>query len=501
MAAQIFAVGDAILEDVEKGLQEGRAAYRKIGLDAKLAAFMTIAADRMAATLGTTFDKIRPHITDYVGFGPSIYEHHHTMDVAKRASFLGLSNVELHSVDLGGASTPAALEIARKLCADEERLVLIAGSEVPRGGDGGVKYFREVSDSLLDSETELHTQANLISLYALLADRLMFDEGITTEDIEKITEHYRARAVANERATALKKHLKPGELKRYLAGPYATAMVAVATDHGFAMLVANDALLKRLEKTLGFSVQEKSLYINGVGTNVADKYLTRRADFASPAKLAGERAFGRSGIKAIDIDYAWIYDCFTLMLVRQAADYFSMAPAAAAATLHSGHLMVNGKKVFVNQQGGILNTQAAISLSASTGLIDIFDFAEKNPAAKHFLFGGNGGIDCVNSVAILSRTALPPQTAILPGNNGGTASSPLAESEPLTLYAAVTVKFNPGADVPFALGAFRRANGGLCLARILNPDLTAHLDVSDLIRDQTRATIRLIDGKPCAVLG
>jgi hypothetical protein len=54
--------------------------------------------------------------------------------------------------------------------------------------------------------------------------------------------------------------------------------------------------------------------------------------------------------------------------------------------LRKGYIELNGKKVHVNQSGGILNTQAAISLSAATGLIDILEHAQKNPQARTFLF-------------------------------------------------------------------------------------------------------------------
>jgi acetyl-CoA acyltransferase len=501
MPAQIFAVADAIGKDVERHLDGLGLSYKKISLDEKLALFLRIAVERMAATIGVSFDKIKPYITDYIGFGASIYERHHTMDVAKKASFLGLMGVELHSVDLGGASAPAALEIARRLCSNEERLVLIAGSEVPRGGDAGVKYYREVSDALLDKTTELHTQANLISLYALLADRLMHDEGITVADVEAITEYFRDCALSNDRAAMHGKAFKTGELKRYLAGVYATAMVAVATDHGVAMLVANDALLQRLQKEWGFNAAQQALYINGIGTNYADKYLTHRANFNSPAALAAKRAFARAGITADEIDYAWIYDCFTLMLVRQAADYFAVTPKSAAESLQSGFIIVNARKIPVNRQGGILNTQAAISLSATTGLVDIFAYAARTPDAQHFLFGGNGGIDCVNSVAILSRNALLHRDEILSSERQNVPPGKIiAENETGILYAAAVVKFNPGGTVPFALGAFRRSDGTLCLAHIVDADLTAHLDISDLKRDETRVIFRLVAGKPVAVL-
>lgn len=501
MPAQIVAASEAIQEDVEIALSASGRAYRKVPLDEKLSLYLNLAAERMAGCLGTSFDTLRPHITDYIGFSASIYERHHTMDVAKKASFLGLSGIELHSVDLGGASTPAALEIARKLASDEKRLVLIAGSEVPRSGEVGTAYYRDVSDALLDEQTELHTQANLISLYALLADRLMFENGVLVDDVEAITSYYRSRAVDNPRAAVFGKKFRDGELKRYLAGVYATPMVAVATDHGAAVLVANAAHFATLEKTLKLNSSQPRLYINAVGQNHAPKNLTHREDFSSPAAVAAARAFSQLTLRPGQIDYAWIYDCFTLMLVRQAADYFNIPVKNAAKSLAKGHITVGKKKIKVNQRGGILNTQAAISLSAATGLLDILEYATKNPAASQFLYGGNGGIDCTNSVALLSRKPMRRRkTKIQSARRFHGKPKPLVMGEKLLLYAAAAVRFNPGSDVPFALGAFRRNDGTLCLARIYNADLTPHLDVSDLIRDRAIARIELLDSKPVAVL-
>lgn len=501
MGAQVVAAGDAIQKDVEAVLAQSGRAYKKTGLDEKLSLYLNLAAEQMARNLGTSFATLRPYITDYIGFSASIYERHHTMDVAKKASFLGLSGTELHSVDLGGASTPAALEIARRLAADEKRIILIAGSEVPRSGDVGTAYYRDVSDALLDETTELHTQANLISLYALLADRLMFENRLSVDDVEAITRYYRSCAVNDERAAVFGKHFKEGELKRYLAGVYATPMVAVATDHGAAILVANASYFAKIEKKLKLRVLPNKLFINAGGQNHAPKNLTHRADFSSPASLAAARAFSQVNLEPNQVDYAWIYDCFTLMLVRQAADYFGIPVKDAARTLAAGYLMIDKKKIPVNQRGGILNTQAAISLSAATGLIDILDYAAKHPRASHFLYGGNGGIDCTNSVALLSREPLRRKRQI-PGNSGQfrPEPNPLKPGENLTLYAAAAVRFNPGSDVPFALGTFRRHDGSLCLARILNPDLTPHLDVSDLTRDKATAKIQILDAKPVAVL-
>ncbi len=501
MAAVLFAGGDAIQKDVEEAGAASGEMYRKLTLDEKLEQYLQIAVARCAANAGCSFADLRPLVTDFIGFGASIYEPHHLMDVVKKAGILGLSGIELHSVDLGGASMPAALELARKLCTAEERLVLIAGAEAPRGGSASIAYYREVSDTLLEPTLEKHSEANLIALYALLADRLMTETGICAEDAENITAYYRNQALANERAATYAKPLKPGELRRHLAGIYSTPMVAVATDHGVAFLIAHEKVLQRLKSSGRVGATTTTLYINSVGTSNAHKYVSMRPDFTSPGKLAAKRAFAQIALNPGQIDYAWIYDCFTLMLVRQAADYFDLDPQKAAQTLATGHLLVGDKRIAVNELGGILNTQAAIALSAATGLIDILTHAQKNPGAQHFLFGGNGGIDSTNAVAILSRTALKRKGVVIAsGNEAPVRPKPLAEGEQLNLYAAVAVRFNPGSDAPFALGAFRREDGSLCLARILHADGQPCTDVAALSRDREKLRLKIKNQKPFAVL-
>lgn len=490
MIAWLVGGADAIQAEIESQLQHTQS-YRKLDLDEKLTLYLQTAVNNLAAKHTVSFESIKPLITDFISVGASIYERHHTMDVSKKASMLGLSGIELHSVDLGGASIPAALGIAQQLCAQGKRLVLIAGAEVPRGGPTGIAYYREVSDALLHKHTELHTHANLISLYALMADRMIFEEGVAVEDVEAITCHYRAAALNDARAAVFGKPIRQEELRRYLAGCYATPMVAVATDHGAAFLIASDNMLDSLCH-VGFKLNSP-LSIRGVGTNCTAKYLTQRLDFRSPAGLAAERAFARAGLSPGDIDYAWIYDCFTLMLVRQAADYFGVSAQAAAKTLRSGYVQLGTKKIPVNKRGGILNTQAAIALSAASGLLDILDYASQNHDALNFIFGGNGGIDTINSVALLSRKAGTPEPATICRPEAPAKCRPAIEGEELLLYAAVMVRFNPGTDVPFALGALRRSDGTLFLARLLDASGRTPADTDRFVRDA--AVFRLQKGE------
>ncbi|HRP70585.1 MAG TPA: hypothetical protein PLY93_13735 [Turneriella sp.] len=500
-AVKIFGAADAIQKDVERLLDAQNKSYKQLSLNEKLTIFQHTAVERASQSMGIEFHALRPYITDFMSFGASIYEHHHTMDVVKRASELGLTDTDLHTVDLGGASLPAALELAQRICADEARLVLIAGSEIPRGGDPSIKYYREVSDTLLHPQKELHTHANLISLYALFADRMMFESNITVSDIERITEHYRSKATADERAAVFQKPLKAGELQRYLASPYATAMIAVATDHAIAFFAANQNYLNEVQQKLSSLKIENSLYIHSVGVSFVDKYVTSRSNFTSPAQSAAARAFARSTLTPRHVDYAWVYDCFTLMLVKQAADYFNLPAQTVVKTLQEGYIDVDGKKIHVNEQGGILNTQAAISLSAATGLIDIFQHAQKNNDANTFLFGGNGGLDTVNAVAVLTREPVPINQNTIPPQPKKTAQPfNFTENQNATLYAATLVRFNPGSDVPFVLGAFYDEDGSLFLARMTQKDGSPLQTTKNLVRDKTRVQISLKTGVPVARL-
>lgn len=60
------------------------------------------------------------------------------------------------------------------------------------------------------------------------------------------------------------------------------------------------------------------------------------------------------------------------MIILQSSEYFGVSKKEISENLKNGIIKFkNGKTILVNQMGGILNYQAAMSVSAATGLVDI----------------------------------------------------------------------------------------------------------------------------------
>ena len=113
--------------------------------------------------------------------------------------------------------------------------------------------------------------------------------------------------------------------------------------------------------------------------------------------------------------------------------------------------------------------------------------------------GGNGGIDTINAVALLSRTGGAPTAATISRPTLSVECRPAIDGEELILYAAVIVRFNPGKDVPFALGAFRRKDGSLFLARFLDKAGATPLDTGQFARDRALFKLKVTGSEIVAI--
>ncbi|MCZ8155739.1 MAG: thiolase family protein [Leptospira sp.] len=437
--------------------------------------------DKLCDFLGTNRSQLAPFLTDFVSIdslslGRSGYGH-----AVRDANDLGFTGVSCHMVDLGGASVGGALHQAYSIVtSNPNAVVLLAAADVPKSVFKQVSDLKRLTETVCHKDYEIDYGATLIALYALLAERQMSESGISISDYNEITHVFRNNAIDNPRAFQFKKELTPKQLSRPLAGPYSTPMIAIVTDHAFATLVTTESKKKELIDKGILKKDAKHVYIAGASHAVHAEYFYQKKSMASPAAIACEKAFSLSGLERKDVDYAWIYDCFTGMIIHQASLYFGVSPKEIATSLKSGKIRTGDKEIPINYGGGILNYQAAMSLSGVTGLIDIasqYDLAV-NPIPKKCashprvsLLGGNGGIDSINSVVLFAtedneKPAKAPQISRLIGVNTVDAK----DGELCTLLSATTVHFNPGGDkkTPYVLCAVETERGSLLVTNLFD---------------------------------
>lgn len=482
------------------------------GIDNAVGALFERAVHKLFDFLGADFERERVWITDLISFGPSVYNPFPYHDTVRKAAALGFSGIRTHTVDLGGASVCAAVELADLICKQRpEAVVLIAGADAPRSGYSGASDFERLNGGVLHPQFEAPCGATLLGSYALLARRLLHDHNIDEESLRRIAAFYRKVVQTNPRAANFGKTISDRDFSRLLADPYSSPMMALATDHGFAALACSETKARSLARK-SLRLPAPPVKILGTGVQVQCEYFVQKAPGSSPAAGAAAAAFAASGIEPGEIDYAWIYDCFTAMTIAQAAQYFRIDPAHAATSLQAGELKLGKRAIPVNRGGGIANYQAAINIAGAAGLIDVlaqFDLCADGQAQKAgsptlALLGGNGGIDTMNAVAILGRPERPPLAprdhqssvaALPPLNHAG-----FKPGEEGLLYSATVIRFNPGKrkETPYALGLVRLPNDRLVMARLADGGGHSLDSIDQLALDGSRLRLSLRSGVPWA---
>lgn len=418
----------------------------------------------------TDFVSIEPASLGKAGYGHS----------ARIANELGYTGFRSHLMDLGGASVTGALGQARIILqSDPEAVVLIAAADIPKSAFKQISDLKRLNETVCHPLYELNYGATLISMYGLLMKRMMYENSITQKDLEQITKRFRANAIINPRASVYGQEITEKQITRTIVDPYSAPMIAIVTDHGFATLLVSE----KKQKTADSRKDQKGInpmYLIGAGQAVHSEYFMFKGDFATPAGRAGDLAFSTAGIEREEIDYAWIYDCFVGMIILQSSEYFGVSKKEISESLKNGIIKFkNGKTILVNQMGGILNYQAAMSVSAATGLVDVAAhyglYSKESPNVLitrpgKTLLGGNGGIDSINSVAIFSSepSKLKPKKIKIKQLflNQNWAN----DNEIGTLYSSTTVNLNPGfiTKTPYSLALVKMQPGRYVMVNVFN---------------------------------
>lgn len=468
--------------------------------------------DKLFGFLGTDRSKIAPYLTDFVSIEAQSLGREGYGFTVKDSNDMGFGGLACHTVDLGGASVGGAIQQAHTIVkANPYAVVLVAAADVPKSVFKQVSDLKRLTATVCHKDWEMPYGATLIGLYSLLCERMMFDTGITSEDLEEITKHFRTLAETNPRAFQFQKPLTEKQLKKPLSGVYSTPMIAIVTDHGVATLITSEIMKQKLIENNIIKKDSDHIYLAGSGHSAHAEYFIQKKDLKSPAALACERAVASSGFSRSEIEYAWIYDCFTGMIIHEAGLYFGVSPKETATALRRGKISNGVKEIPINLGGGILNYQAAMALSGATGLIDIasqYGLAVdpipeklKTPPSVSLL-GGNGGIDSINSVVLFSKEKPKPSREPLTLKPLEVNVPSPKQGEKATILTVSTIYFNPGGEKkpPYLIVCSTKENGEMVLTNLFGKDGTEILSKEGLELGKSKVEFQEIGGKIQAVL-
>jgi len=269
--------------------------------------------------------------------------------------YMGLRLKHLDATETGGSSYVlhvghAAEAIAMGKCS--VALITLAGRPRAEGMATGTAP-RNYGSSAPDVAFEFPFGPTVVNMYAMCAQRHMYEYGTTSEQLAWIKVAASHHAQYNEHAM-LKNVVTVDEVVNspMIADPLHRLDCCVISDGGGAIIVTSPEIAKTLKRPL----------VKVIGAGEAPKHqMGGKIDLTySGAVWSGPVAFEEAHVKPTDIKYASIYDSFTITVLMQLEDLGFCEKGKGGAFVSDGNLIAGtGKLPFNTDGGGLCNNHPA----------------------------------------------------------------------------------------------------------------------------------------------
>ena len=266
------------------------------------------------------------------------------------ADYMGLQCRHIDSTDTGGSSyllhvSHAAQAIAAGKC--NVALITLAGR--PRSESSSGTQPRNWGQNVPDEPFELPYGVVTVNNYALAAARHMHDWGTTSEQLAwiKVAASHHAQhnpnAMLRDVVTVADVLASP-----LISDPLHRLDCCVVSDGGGALIVTRPEIAKSLKRPI--------VSVRGAGEALKGPRGGRVDLSYSAAAWSGKTAFEEAGLTPADIQYASIYDSFTITVLMQLEDLGFCAKGAGGRFVADGNLISGvGKLPFNTDGGGLCN--------------------------------------------------------------------------------------------------------------------------------------------------
>jgi len=306
------------------------------------------------ADAGLTLADVDAYFCDSTapGFGP-----------VSMAEYLGLAARYVDSTETGGSSYLAHVgHAAAAIAAGKCRVALITLAGRPRTGGnapGGAQR-------MMDSPEAGFEQAGIfapVGNYALSAVRHMHEFGTTSEQLAWIkvaaSEHAQHNPQALLRQVVTVDDVLASPL---VADPLRRLDCCVVTDGGGALVVVHPDVARDLGRAGASVLGHGEALKHGDGGRIDLTY--------SAARWSGPAAFAEAGVTPDDIQYASIYDSFTITVLIALEDLGFCEKGAGGAFVADGALRSPGGRLPFNTDGGGLCNNHPANRGGMTKVIE-----------------------------------------------------------------------------------------------------------------------------------
>jgi acetyl-CoA C-acetyltransferase len=279
-------------------------------------------------------------LSEYMGFKPNIID----------TTAVGGSSYEFHAShakrDIARGKAKVALLTYGSTAHSDSRAIGTMGGGMGAG-----------MPSPLDN-MQGFTGSTLISNYAMVKRRHMFQYGTKDEDFAKISIATRVHAMRNPEAVQAMTDLLYENIReittedvlnsRVIADPLHLLECCMVSDGGGAVVIASQEVARGTRK--------KPVWI--IGTGEATKYNENGGDLTvSAAAQSGPPAFGEAGVTPDEVDIAMIYDSFTITVMMMLEDLGFCKKGEGGAYVNEQRLRFDSPlKPALNTDGGGLSS-------------------------------------------------------------------------------------------------------------------------------------------------
>ena len=273
------------------------------------------------------------------------------LHVLQLGEYLGLRPGYVDSTMVGGSSWEAMLEHA-VLAIEAGRCQTALMVYASTAKSDVARRYRSADAALGPrgpNQWEVPFGPTLISKYAMVARRHMYEFGTTSEQLAAIAVAERKNASRNPLAVMQEPITVEDVLaSRMIAEPLHLLDCCLRTDGGGAIVLTAAERARSLRKP--------PVWVIGMAGAASHLNLTQMEDMTvSPAARSGPAAFAEAGITPKDVDVLEVYDAFTIMVLLTLEALGFCARGEGGAFVEDGKLAYDGA-LPTNTDGGGLSS-------------------------------------------------------------------------------------------------------------------------------------------------
>ncbi|WP_026035741.1 thiolase domain-containing protein [Cupriavidus sp. BIS7] len=276
------------------------------------------------------------------------------LGMVNMVDYLGLNVRHVDSSEMGGSSYIAHVShAAQAIAAGKCNVALITLAGRPRSEGSSGTQARNWGANLPDQPFEAPFSPVTVNLYAMVAQRHMYEFGTTPEQLAwvKVAASHHAQhnpnAMLRDVVTVEDVVNSP-----MISDPLHRLDCCVVSDGGGALVVARPEIAAKLNRP--------RIKVLGAGEHVKG-LLGGQVDLSwSAARFSGAAAFAEAGVTPADIKYASIYDSFTITVLMQLEDLGFCKKGEGGKFVMDGNLISGvGRLPFNTDGGGLCNNHPA----------------------------------------------------------------------------------------------------------------------------------------------